>query len=109
MTTRTGTARTQTARTGTARTGTACTGTDSTKTDSLGSIAVDAKRYWGPQTEHARRLFQIGTERFPPNLIRAVGLQKQAPAQAFPNSSCRRMDCPARSCRASPTRRSARR
>jgi fumarate hydratase class II len=80
-----------------------------TETDSLGSIAIDAERYWVPQTEHARRLFQIGTERFPPNLIRAVGLQKQAPAQAFPNSSCRRMDCPARSCRASPTRRSARR
>ena len=41
-----------------------------------------ADRYWGPQTERARRLFQIGTERFPPGLIRAVGLQKQAAAEA---------------------------
>jgi fumarate hydratase, class II len=53
-----------------------------TETDSLGSIDIDAARYWGPQTERARRLFRIGTEHFPPGLIRAVGLQKQAAAQA---------------------------
>ena len=53
-----------------------------TETDSLGTIEIDADRYWGPQTERARRLFQIGTERFPPVLIRAVGLQKQASALA---------------------------
>ena len=53
-----------------------------TETDSLGSIEIDAARYWGPQTERARRLFRIGTERFPPDLIRAVGLQKQAAAEA---------------------------
>ena len=34
-----------------------------------------ADRYWGPQTERARQLFRIGSERFPPALIRAVGLQ----------------------------------
>ena len=53
-----------------------------TETDSLGSIDIDAARYWGPQTERARRLFRIGTERFPPILIRAQGLQKQAAAEA---------------------------
>ena len=53
-----------------------------TETDSLGSIEIDAERYWGPQTERARRLFRIGTEVFPPGLIRAVGLQKQAAAEA---------------------------
>jgi fumarate hydratase class II len=53
-----------------------------TETDSLGSIEIDADRYWGPQTERARRLFRIGTEHFPPTLIRAVGLQKQAAAEA---------------------------
>ena len=53
-----------------------------TETDSLGSIDIDADRYWGPQTERARRLFRIGTDRFPPGLIRAVGLQKQAAALA---------------------------
>jgi len=53
-----------------------------TETDSLGSIDIDAEHYWGPQTERARRLFRIGTETFPPGLIRAVGLQKQAAAEA---------------------------
>jgi fumarate hydratase class II len=53
-----------------------------TETDSLGSIDIQADRYWGPQTERARRLFRIGEERFPAPLIRAVGLQKQAAAEA---------------------------
>ena len=53
-----------------------------TETDSLGSIEIPADRLWGPQTERARRLFRIGTERFPPLLIHAVGLHKQACAEA---------------------------
>ena len=53
-----------------------------TETDALGSIDIDAARYWGPQTERARRLFRIGTERFAPLLIRAVALQKRAAAEA---------------------------
>jgi fumarate hydratase class II len=53
-----------------------------TETDSLGSIEIAAERYWGPQTERARLLFQISSEQFPPDLIHAVGLQKQAAAEA---------------------------
>ena len=53
-----------------------------TETDSLGTIEIDSERYWGPQTERACLLFRIGVERFPPVLIRAVGLQKQASAEA---------------------------
>ena len=53
-----------------------------TETDSLGTIDIPADRLWGPQTERARRLFRIGTERFPPALIRAVGLHKSACAAA---------------------------
>ncbi|MCO6416405.1 class II fumarate hydratase [Siccirubricoccus sp. KC 17139] len=53
-----------------------------TETDSLGSIDIPADRYWGPQTERARRLFRIGSEHFPPGLIRAVGLHKWACAEA---------------------------
>jgi fumarate hydratase class II len=53
-----------------------------TETDSLGTIEIPEDRLWGPQTERARRLFQIGTEQFPPLLIRAVGLQKRAAAEA---------------------------
>jgi fumarate hydratase class II len=57
-------------------------GATRTETDSLGTIAIAADRLWGPQTERARLLFRIGTERFPAGLIRAVGLQKQAAAEA---------------------------
>ncbi len=53
-----------------------------TETDQLGSIEIAAGCFWGPQTERARLLFQIGTERFPSVLIRAVGLQKVAAAKA---------------------------
>jgi fumarate hydratase class II len=56
--------------------------TPRTETDSLGTIEIDAARYWGPQTERARRLFKIGSQVFPAGLIRAVGLQKQAAAEA---------------------------
>jgi fumarate hydratase class II len=52
------------------------------ETDSLGTIDIPAERLWGPQTERARRLFRIGSDRFPPGLIRAVGLQKRAAAEA---------------------------
>ena len=53
-----------------------------TETDSLGTIDIDAERYWGPQTGRARLLFKIGSECLPPMLIRAVGLQEQASAEA---------------------------
>ena len=36
-----------------------------TETDSLGTIDIPADRYWGPQTERARRLFRIGDGAFP--------------------------------------------
>ncbi|NDG50574.1 MAG: class II fumarate hydratase, partial [Rhodospirillales bacterium] len=53
-----------------------------TETDILGSVEIPAARLWGPQTERARRLFRIGSEKFPPVMIRAVGLQKWAAARA---------------------------
>ncbi|HYF07848.1 MAG TPA: class II fumarate hydratase [Acetobacteraceae bacterium] len=52
------------------------------ETDSLGTIAIPADRYWGPQTERARRLFRIGHERLDPRVIRAQGLQKWCSAEA---------------------------
>ena len=52
------------------------------ETDQLGSIEIAESCAWGPQTERARRLFRIGTERFPSIMLRAVGLQKRAAAQA---------------------------
>lgn len=56
--------------------------TTRTETDSLGTVEIPAERLWGPQTERARHLFAIGAERFPPVLIRAVGQQKWAAAEA---------------------------
>ena len=53
-----------------------------TETDSLGSIEIEADRYWGPQTERARALFRIGDARFDPGVIRATGRQKWASAEA---------------------------
>ena len=50
--------------------------------DSIGSIVVPSDRYWGAQTERARRNFPIGTQRAPEELIRAFGLQKKAAALA---------------------------
>ncbi|MBY0501740.1 MAG: class II fumarate hydratase [Alphaproteobacteria bacterium] len=48
--------------------------------DSFGPIDVRADRYWGAQTERSRKNFQIGVERMPLPLIRALGLQKKAAA-----------------------------
>jgi fumarate hydratase class II len=52
------------------------------ETDSLGSVEIPADRYWGPQTERARRLFRIGHDRLAPGVIHAQGLQKWAAAEA---------------------------
>lgn len=50
------------------------------ETDSLGVIFVPADKYWGAQTERSRLNFQIGNEKMPLPLIRALGLQKKAAA-----------------------------
>ncbi len=52
------------------------------ESDSLGSIDIPADRYWGAQTERSRRNFAIGSERFPREFIRALGLIKRAAAEA---------------------------
>jgi len=52
-----------------------------TETDSMGAIEVPADRYWGAQTERSLRHFRIGGERFPRELIRALGLVKRACAE----------------------------
>ncbi|WP_448189537.1 class II fumarate hydratase [Azospirillum sp. sgz301742] len=52
------------------------------ETDSFGPIEVPADRYWGAQTQRSLQNFKIGGERMPPPLVRAVGIQKKAAAQA---------------------------
>jgi len=50
--------------------------------DSLGEIAVPESRLWGAQTERSRQNFQIGNERMPLELIRALAVLKQSAARA---------------------------
>lgn len=52
------------------------------ETDSFGPIEVDSSKYWGAQTERSRHNFKIGGEKMPPQLIKALGIQKRASAEA---------------------------
>jgi len=49
-----------------------------TETDSMGAIEVPADRYWGAQTQRSLQHFKIGSERFPREMLRALGLIKKA-------------------------------
>jgi fumarate hydratase class II len=49
-----------------------------TESDSMGPIEVPAKVYWGAQTQRSLLHFAIGSDRMPPELIRAFGLLKKA-------------------------------
>ncbi len=51
-----------------------------TETDSFGSISVPADKYWGAQTQRSLENFQIGHERLPRPLIRALGIVKRCAA-----------------------------
>jgi fumarate hydratase class II len=51
------------------------------ETDTFGPIEVAAGRYWGAQTERARRNFRIGEERMPAPLIRTLAILKRAAAE----------------------------
>jgi fumarate hydratase class II len=53
-----------------------------TETDSMGAVDVPADRYWGAQTQRSLQNFQIGTERMPREVIRALGILKIACARA---------------------------
>ncbi len=52
-----------------------------TETDSIGPIEVADDRLWGAQTERSRNNFKIGGERFPREMIRALGIVKLAAAK----------------------------
>ena len=57
-------------------------GGERTEVDAMGSVEVPADRYWGAQTERARRLFAIGDRLLPAAVVHALGELKQAAAQA---------------------------
>ena len=50
--------------------------------DSMGEIKVPADRYWGAQTQRSLEHFKIGGDRFPREMIRALGVLKKCAALA---------------------------
>ncbi|MCU0906479.1 MAG: class II fumarate hydratase [Rhodobacteraceae bacterium] len=53
-----------------------------TETDSFGPLQVPADRYWGAQTQRSIQNFPIGWEKQPIAIVRALGVIKQAAAEA---------------------------
>jgi len=52
------------------------------ETDSFGPIAVEQSALWGAQTQRSLENFRIGGQRFPREMIRALGIVKKAATQA---------------------------
>src|ERR1700733_2292611 len=50
------------------------------ETDSMGEVKVPADKYWGAQTQRSLENFKIGGDRFPKEMIRALGILKKAAA-----------------------------
>ena len=50
--------------------------------DTMGEVRVPADRYWGAQTQRSFENFRIGTEKIPPEVIRAFAVVKLAAARA---------------------------
>ena len=50
------------------------------ETDTMGPIEVPADRYWGAQTQRSLHHFNIGDDRMPREMIRALGILKKASA-----------------------------
>ena len=50
------------------------------ESDSMGEIGVPADKYWGAQTERSLLHFNIGDDKMPREMIRALGILKKAAA-----------------------------
>ncbi len=50
------------------------------ETDTIGEVEVPADAYYGAQTQRSLQNFDIGTEKMPAALVRALGIQKKAAA-----------------------------
>ncbi|HKE58215.1 MAG TPA: class II fumarate hydratase [Pyrinomonadaceae bacterium] len=50
------------------------------ETDSMGEIEVPSDKYWGAQTQRSLHHFNIGDDRMPREMIRALGILKKAAA-----------------------------
>ena len=52
-----------------------------TEKDSMGEIEVPADKYWGAQTQRSLEHFKIGGDKFPREMIRALGVLKKCAAK----------------------------
>src|SRR5467141_2347851 len=50
------------------------------ETDSMGAIEVPANKYWGAQTQRSLLHFNIGDDKMPREMMRALGILKKAAA-----------------------------
>src|SRR2546430_553554 len=50
------------------------------ESDSMGEIEVPADKYWGAQTQRSLVHFNIGDDKMPREMIRALGILKKAAA-----------------------------
>lgn len=48
--------------------------------DTMGEVKVPAEAYWGAQTQRSRENFKIGGDRFPREMIKALGVLKKCAA-----------------------------
>lgn len=48
--------------------------------DTMGDVQVPSEAYWGAQTQRSRENFKIGGDRFPREMIRALGILKKCAA-----------------------------
>jgi fumarate hydratase, class II len=53
-----------------------------TETDTFGPIQVPGDKYWGAQAQRSLGNFKIGWEKQPKSIVRALGIVKQAAAEA---------------------------
>lgn len=51
-----------------------------TEKDTMGDVQVPADKYWGAQTQRSTQNFRIGGDRFPREMIKALGVLKKAAA-----------------------------
>ena len=58
--------------------------------DTMGEVRVPADRYWGAQTQRSFENFRIGTEKIPPEVIRAFAVVKLAAAREHAARCARR-------------------
>jgi fumarate hydratase class II len=51
------------------------------ETDTMGEMQVESTRYWGAQTQRSLKYFDIGQDKMPRPMIRALGVLKRAAAE----------------------------